>query len=239
MVKKYQVAKIVAGNENSTIKRMFTPGSLGLEDVDTGLSRMQISPEEPMEVFMRQAAPRRHLSPNRNVPAAQPAIFKPSQPAPVSFQPVQANKSRVQSVNIGYNPNVFFGTYGIDVEAPGFVGSIEDLTLDNNTFRTVLHTTNRSQLVVMALNPGEDIGMETHRDSDQFFRIETGTGVIIIDGVQRLYKDGTAIVVPAGSKHNVIARTETKLYTVYSPPQHEYDVIDVTKSDAMMREHEG
>jgi mannose-6-phosphate isomerase-like protein (cupin superfamily) len=217
---------------------MFTPSQ---DDLDTGLSRMQISPEEPMAAFVMQAAPRRQLFPDRDVAVTQPAIFKPSQQTPIFFQPKDQSRRQTQAKdqrNTGYNPNVFFGTYGIDVDAPGFVGSIEDLTLDNQTFRTVLHTTERSQLVVMALNPGEDIGMESHRDSDQFFRIESGTGVIIIDGVQRAYKDGTAIVVPAGSKHNVIARTETKLYTIYTPPQHKYDVIDVTKSDALARERE-
>lgn len=227
---------------------MFTPGSPSLDDIDTGLSRMQISPEEPMAAFMMQAPPRRQLFPGREPVMTQPKVFRPSQQAPVSFQPLpgvpvpkvfpthQTVNSKTKT--FGHNPNVFFGTYGIDVDAPGFVGSIEDLTLDNQTFRTVLHTTERSQLVVMALNPGEDIGMESHRDSDQFFRIERGTGVIIIDGVQRVYKDGTAIVVPAGSKHNVIARTETKLYTIYTPPQHKYDVIDVTKNDAVARERE-
>lgn len=138
----------------------------------------------------------------------------------------------------GYNPNIFFATYDIDINAPGFVGNIEQLTLENLSFRTVLHTTPKSQIVVMSLNAHEDIGWETHANNDQFIRIEKGSGTIVMDGVSRAYGDGTAITIPSGTKHNVIARTETKLYTVYSPAHHKYDVIDVTKADAIIRERE-
>jgi len=112
-----------------------------------------------------------------------------------------------------------------------FVGNIETLTLENNNFRKVIHTTLNQQLVVMKLNAGEDIGMEIHTHIDQFIRIEKGSGYAILDGVRVELTDGSAVLIPAGTEHNVIAITEIKLYTIYSLPNHPYDRIDVTKPE--------
>ena len=86
----------------------------------------------------------------------------------------------------------------------GFVDDIEKLTIDNTYFRKVIFTGKHSQLVLMSLQPGEEIGLETHENVDQFFRIEQGTGEIVINGNKKPVKDGSAIVVPAGSEHNLI-----------------------------------
>lgn len=116
----------------------------------------------------------------------------------------------------------------------GYVGNIEEATLENNNFRKVLYTAQNSQLVVMSINPGEEIGAEVHH-LDQFIRIETGSGKAILDGVEHIITDGYAIVVPAGTNHNVINTSEEvmKLYTVYSPPEHKDGVVHATKDDAM------
>ena len=122
----------------------------------------------------------------------------------------------------------------------GYTDDIENLSLENNNFRKVLYTTKRSQLVLMALRPGEDIGEEVHTDNDQFLRIESGTGKAVIDGAEHEIKDGSAIVVPAGAKHNVInsGSEPMKLYTIYSPAHHRDGVVHVTKEDAMLDEEE-
>jgi len=117
----------------------------------------------------------------------------------------------------------------------GYVVNIEKETEENENFRKVLYTAKFSQLVVMALAPGEDIGSEVHK-LDQFIRIEKGTGKAILDDVEHEIMDGSAIVVPAGTKHNFVNTSETepmKLYTVYSPPEHIDGVIHATKADAM------
>jgi len=117
----------------------------------------------------------------------------------------------------------------------GFCENIEKNTLENNNFRKVLYTAKHSQLVLMCLKPQEEIGMEVHPDNDQFFRIEKGQGKCIIDSNEYEIKDGTAIIVPAGSQHNVINASETeelKLYTIYSPAHHKDDVIRATKEEA-------
>ena len=116
----------------------------------------------------------------------------------------------------------------------GFVGNIEELTLANENFRKVLYTAKFSQLVLMALKPNEEIGEEIH-DGDQFFRFEKGEGKVVIDGVESAVKDGSAVVVPAGAKHNVVNTSETeplKLYTIYSPPHHKDGVVHATKEEA-------
>ena len=118
----------------------------------------------------------------------------------------------------------------------GYVTHIEEETLKNNTFRTVLYTAQHSQLVLMSLKPGEEIGMEVHEENDQFFRVESGTGKVIMDGEEHEIKDGDAIVVPAGTQHNVINTSGTqpfKLYTIYSPAHHKDGVIHQTKEDAL------
>ncbi|MDQ1284374.1 MAG: hypothetical protein QG620_722 [Patescibacteria group bacterium] len=120
----------------------------------------------------------------------------------------------------------------------GYVDNIEKLTLANENFRQVLYTAKNSQLVLMALKPGEEIGEETHT-LDQFLRIEAGMGKAILDGAEHVIEDGTAIVVPAGMKHNFINTSETeilKLYTIYSPPEHRDGVIHSTREDAMADE---
>jgi len=117
----------------------------------------------------------------------------------------------------------------------GYKVNIEKDTIENNNFRKVLYTGKHLQLVLMSLNPGEDIGAETHQHVDQFFRFESGTGKCIIDGNEYEIKEGDIIVVPAGAKHNVInTNTETalKLYTIYSPPNHQDAIIRATKADA-------
>jgi mannose-6-phosphate isomerase-like protein (cupin superfamily) len=117
----------------------------------------------------------------------------------------------------------------------GFHSNIEKDTLANNNFRKVLYTGGHSQLVLMSLQPKEDIGLEIHKDNDQFFRIEKGKGKCIIDGNEYDIEDGSAIVVPAGAKHNIINISATealKLYTIYSPAHHKDGVVRATKKAA-------
>ena len=117
----------------------------------------------------------------------------------------------------------------------GFVSNIENQTRKNTDFRRVLYTGRYSQLVLMALKPMEEIGMETHVDRDQFFRFEEGEGKVVIDGVEHKVKDGDAVIVPAGAKHNVVntsKKLELKLYTIYSPPEHQDKVVRHIKADA-------
>src|SRR5208283_5963178 len=92
----------------------------------------------------------------------------------------------------------------------GFSTNIEKATLENNNFRKVLYTSKHSQLVLMSLKPGEDIGMEVHEENDQFFRFERGHGKCIIDGNEYELKDGSAIVVPAGARHNILNTSATE-----------------------------
>ncbi len=118
----------------------------------------------------------------------------------------------------------------------GYVGKIEQLALANINFRTVLYTGKHSQLVLMSLKPGEEIGEEIHEDNDQFFRFEKGRGIVIIDGVRHDVLDGTAVVIPAGAKHNVINTSQTeelKLYTLYSPAHHADGIVHRTRDEAV------
>ncbi len=122
----------------------------------------------------------------------------------------------------------------------GFTGNIESKALSNTYFREVLFTAKHCQLVVMSLAPGEDIGSETHPDTDQFFRVEAGCGKSVLDGVEHALTSGSAVVVPAGTEHNIINSSTTepmKLYTIYSPPNHPEGTVHKTKADAMA--HEG
>jgi mannose-6-phosphate isomerase-like protein (cupin superfamily) len=119
--------------------------------------------------------------------------------------------------------------------------NIEKKTLDNEYFREVLYTAEHSQLVVMSLKPGEEIGLETHHDIDQFIRVEAGTGKSILDGDERPIEDGTALVIPAGTEHNIINTSQTehlKLYTVYSPPEHPDGTVHKTKAEAEADEND-
>ncbi|MBI5031918.1 MAG: cupin domain-containing protein [Chloroflexi bacterium] len=123
----------------------------------------------------------------------------------------------------------------------GFVGSIEKATLKNNYFRKVLFTGKHSQLVVMCLQPSEDIGNEVHPTTDQFFRIEEGDAKFVFGGKEEhLVHDGDAVVVPAGTFHNVINASATKLlmlYTIYTPPNHPDGTVHKTKAEAEAAEH--
>jgi len=117
----------------------------------------------------------------------------------------------------------------------GFMTDIEKDTLSNTDFRRVLYTSKYSQLVLMSLRPGEEIGMEVHDDVDQFFRFEEGEGQVFIDDTTYQVKDGSAVVVPRGARHNVVNTSKTadlKLYTIYSPPEHRKDVVHKTKQEA-------
>ena len=117
----------------------------------------------------------------------------------------------------------------------GFCSNIEKDTLENENFRKVLYTAKHCQLVLMTLAPNEEIGMEVHADNDQFFRFEKGQGKVIIDGNEYEVTDGTAVIVPAGSQHNVINTSATdslKLYTIYSPAHHKDGVVMATKAMA-------
>jgi mannose-6-phosphate isomerase-like protein (cupin superfamily) len=117
----------------------------------------------------------------------------------------------------------------------GFSINIEKATLENNNFRKILYTAKYSQVVLMSLKPGEDIGMEVHPNNDQFIRIEKGQGKCIINGNEYKIGNGSAVVIPAGAQHNVINTMKTspmKLYTIYSPPHHKDQIVRATKQDA-------
>ncbi len=117
----------------------------------------------------------------------------------------------------------------------GFKSNIEKNALENENFRKVLYTSKHLQVVLMSLKPGEEIGEETHPSIDQFFRFEGGRGKCIIDGNEYRVDNGDVIVVPAGSKHNVIntdAVKGLKMYTIYAPPDHKDALINATKKDA-------
>lgn len=117
----------------------------------------------------------------------------------------------------------------------GYYGNIEKDTLENENFRKVIYTSKYSQLVLMTLLPGEEIGMEVHEDHDQFFRFEAGEGKVFIDESVYEVKDGDAVVVPAGAQHNVVNTSDLvslKLYTIYSPAEHQDGVIRKTKQEA-------
>lgn len=116
----------------------------------------------------------------------------------------------------------------------GFVADIAKLTEENSDFRHVLYTTKNLQLVLMVLQPGEDIGEEIHADRDQFFRLEKGEGEVWIDGARTAIKSEFAMIVPAGARHNVknTGKGPLKLYTIYAPPEHADGTVRATKSDA-------
>lgn len=117
----------------------------------------------------------------------------------------------------------------------GYVADIGKMTLENENFRKVLYTAKHSQLVVMHLASNEEIGMEVH-ELDQFIRLEAGTGKAILDGVEHDITAEYAVVIPAGTNHNIVNTSTTqpmKLYTIYSPPEHRDGVVHATKADAM------
>ena len=117
-------------------------------------------------------------------------------------------------------------------EKKGFSSNIEEDTKSNEDYRKVIYTGEHSQLVLMSLKPGEEIGEEVHKTIDQFFRIESGNGKCIINGNEYSITDGSAIIVPAGSKHNIInidEKNDLKLYSIYSPPKHKDGLVQPTK----------
>lgn len=123
----------------------------------------------------------------------------------------------------------------------GFNTNLEKATRDNTNFRKVLYTGKHSQLVLMSLKPNEEIGMETHADNDQFFRFEMGQGKCIIDGNEYAVTDGDVVVIPAGSKHNIInvsSNEDLKMYTIYSPAHHKDEIVRITKAEAVANEEE-
>lgn len=123
----------------------------------------------------------------------------------------------------------------------GFIDDIEKLTVENDLFRKVLYTGKHLQLVLMTLQPGEEIGAEVHEGHDQFFRIEEGEGEVVIDGKATPVKDDDAIIVPAGARHNVINKGSAplRLYTLYGPPEHRDGVVHATKADEQEEHFDG
>ena len=121
----------------------------------------------------------------------------------------------------------------------GYCDDIERVTLENEAFRRDLYTGHNLQLVVMTLQPGEEIGEEVHSDRDQFFRIEEGAGVIVIDGSENAVEDDFAVIVPAGARHNVrnTGSQPLRLYTIYAPPEHKDGIVQQTKAEAEARHH--
>ena len=122
----------------------------------------------------------------------------------------------------------------------GFHDDIEKLTTDNSAFRRVLYTGKNMQLVLMTLQPGDEIGSEVHSDRDQFFRFELGSGRVDIDENSYSVADGSGIIVPAGSRHNVhnTGNGPLKLYTLYAPPEHKDQVVQSTRAEAEARHHD-
>jgi mannose-6-phosphate isomerase-like protein (cupin superfamily) len=119
-----------------------------------------------------------------------------------------------------------------------YVNNIEQETLSNDNFRKEVFTGEHMQMTVMSIPVGGDIGVETHPHTDQFLRIETGTGKAILGGAEHAVADDFAIIIPAGVEHNVINTGDTpmKLYSLYTPPNHPKGTIDKTQADAMARE---
>jgi len=118
----------------------------------------------------------------------------------------------------------------------GFKDNIEKLVQNNEDFRRVIYTAKHFQLILMSLKPGEAIGIETHADTDQFFRVDAGKGRVVIDGTSHEIGDGDAIIVPQGAEHNIINTSDTErlsLYTIYAPPHHRDAVVHSTKAVAL------
>jgi mannose-6-phosphate isomerase-like protein (cupin superfamily) len=115
-----------------------------------------------------------------------------------------------------------------------YIGNIEKKTLENENFREVLNTTKMSQLVVMSLEVGDEIGLETHSDIDQFIRIEQGRAEVVLDGEKTTIEDNFAVVIPAGTEHNIIntGKDKLKLYTIYTPAEHPEGTIHKNKAEA-------
>jgi mannose-6-phosphate isomerase-like protein (cupin superfamily) len=121
----------------------------------------------------------------------------------------------------------------------GFIADIEDQTEENRDFRRVLYTGPHMQLVLMSLAPGEELGEEVHETTDQFFRVEEGRGEVVIDGRETRIESDIAIIVPAGTRHNVrnTGHKPLRFYTLYAPPEHPDGTVHRTKADAERAEH--
>ena len=121
----------------------------------------------------------------------------------------------------------------------GFIADIEDQTEENRDFRRVLYTGPHMQLVLMSLAPGEELGEEVHETTDQFFRVEEGKGEVVIDGRETRIESDIAIIVPAGTRHNVrnTGHKPLRFYTLYAPPEHPDGTVHRTKADAERAEH--
>ncbi len=122
----------------------------------------------------------------------------------------------------------------------GYIANIGEETLSNTDYRRVVYTAKNCQLVLMSIEPGEEIGEETHH-LDQFFRFESGEGEVVLDGVTTGVQAEFAVVIPAGTKHNVrnTGNTPLKLYTIYAPPEHKDGVVEHTKADAYEEHFDG
>ncbi len=123
----------------------------------------------------------------------------------------------------------------------GYKVDLEKATKKNSYFRRVLYTARNSQLVLMSLKPKEEIGEEVHKGIDQFFRFEQGNGVVVLNGVRHAIRDGSAFIVPAGARHNVIntsPRVGLRFYTIYSPPDHKDKIVHRTRAEAMANDKE-
>jgi mannose-6-phosphate isomerase-like protein (cupin superfamily) len=122
----------------------------------------------------------------------------------------------------------------------GYCDNIEMRTVENEDFRRVLYTGHNLQLVLMTLQAGEEIGEEVHEDREKFFRFEEGSGVVKIDGVDNNVEADSAVIVPAGARHNVINRGPgpLRLYTIYAPPEHVDGLVEATRADAIATHEE-
>lgn len=123
----------------------------------------------------------------------------------------------------------------------GYIANLEKETLENEDYRRVLYTSRYSQLVLMNIKPGDEIGEEVH-GLDQFIRIEQGKAKFILDGVETEVEDDWAAVIPAGTRHNVVNVSESvdlKLYSIYSPPEHKHDTVHHTKADEKEEHFDG
>ena len=124
----------------------------------------------------------------------------------------------------------------------GYFGNIENLTTENTNFRKVLYTGEKMQLVLMTLQPGEEIGAEVHDGHDQFFRFEEGVGKVIVNESEYEVGDGDSVIVPSGANHNVINTSDSellKLYTIYTPPEHKEGTLHATKAEAVEEHFDG
>lgn len=118
----------------------------------------------------------------------------------------------------------------------GYKSNLEKVTEANTNFRQVLYTSEYMQLVLMTLKPGEEIGVETHDEGDQFFRFESGEGLVTINGVEHSVGAGDAVIIPQGAEHNVVNVSDTlplKLYTIYTPPHHKDGIVRATRQEAV------